>query len=72
MPLELLRVVTCNHDDLRHTCLVKGGDDTLGNGDGADIQHGLKIPHARRHARRYNDRADLHIITFQFIRIAII
>ena len=47
MPLEHGGVVAGDHDDLADPGLGQGRDDPLGHGNGADVQHGLKISHPR-------------------------
>ena len=60
VPLKLLCVIARHDRDPADAGLVKGGHDALGDGDGADIQHGFEVTHAGAHSRRYDDSADLH------------
>ena len=44
MPLQHGGIVTGDHDNFTDTGLAQGGHHPLGNGDGADTQHGLHHP----------------------------
>ena len=67
MPLEQRRVVARDHDDLLLARLLEGRDHALGDGDGADVQHGLEVSHSGGHARRH-DQSGVRHVSASFLR----